>query len=138
VVDFGGVRIGDGSLAVFAGPCAVENSAHLRATGFGVRARGAVVLRGGAYKPRTSPHAFQGMATEGLRLLAECSRSTGLPVVTEGRGDAAASPALRPGGAGRHSQCPELLATAGDRRQRRAGTAQARVWLHCGRVAARG
>ena len=83
VVDLAGVAVGDGSLAVLAGPCAVESGAHLRATALGVRARGAVVLRGGAYKPRTSPHAFQGLALEGLRMLADCSRATGLPVVTE-------------------------------------------------------
>jgi 3-deoxy-7-phosphoheptulonate synthase len=83
VVDVGGVRLGDGTLAVIAGPCAVESGTQLRAAAVGVRARGAVALRGGAYKPRTSPYAFQGLREPGLRLLSEVGQATGLPVVTE-------------------------------------------------------
>lgn len=84
VVDLGnGVRIGDGSLTVIAGPCAVETTAGLRAIALGVRARGAAALRGGAYKPRTSPYSFQGLGDAGLHLLQNVSRETGLPVVTE-------------------------------------------------------
>ena len=85
------VRIGDGAravvggteLLVIAGPCAVEGREMLRETALAVRRAGAGALRGGAFKPRTSPYTFQGLAEEGLRLLAECRRETGLPVVTE-------------------------------------------------------
>ena len=85
------VRIGDGAravagdteLLVIAGPCAVEGPEMLRETALAVRRAGAGALRGGAFKPRTSPYAFRGLEGEGLRLLAECRRDTGLPVVTE-------------------------------------------------------
>jgi 3-deoxy-7-phosphoheptulonate synthase len=75
--------IGDGSLTVMAGPCSVESREQLLATAAGVRAAGATVLRGGAFKPRTSPYSFQGLGVEALRYLAEARESTGLPVVTE-------------------------------------------------------
>ncbi|MDP2600761.1 MAG: 3-deoxy-7-phosphoheptulonate synthase [Deltaproteobacteria bacterium] len=68
---------------VIAGPCAVESEAQLLATARGVKAAGAHALRGGAYKPRTSPHSFQGLGEEGLKLLAKARAETGLPVVTE-------------------------------------------------------
>jgi len=85
------VRIGDGAraaaggsaLLVIAGPCAVEGRQMLRETAHAVRHAGAGALRGGAFKPRTSPYSFQGLDREGLRLLAECRQETGLPVVTE-------------------------------------------------------
>ena len=75
--------IGDGSLTVMAGPCAVEGKKQLLATARSVKEAGATVLRGGAYKPRTSPHSFQGLKEKGLELLKIASRTTGLPVITE-------------------------------------------------------
>ncbi len=83
VVEVDGARIGGPRLTVMAGPCSVESEAQLLTVAEGVRAGGAHVLRGGAFKPRTSPYAFQGLEEEGLRLLAEARKQTGLPVVTE-------------------------------------------------------
>jgi 3-deoxy-7-phosphoheptulonate synthase len=83
VGDASGTRIGGAALAVIAGPCSVEGGAMLLETARAVRAAGARLLRGGAFKPRTSPYAFQGMGLEGLKLLAEARAETGLPVVTE-------------------------------------------------------
>jgi 3-deoxy-7-phosphoheptulonate synthase len=74
---------GGDALAVVAGPCSVENAGMLHDTAVAVREAGAVVLRGGAFKPRTSPYSFQGLGPEALRLLAEVRAETGLPVVTE-------------------------------------------------------
>jgi 3-deoxy-7-phosphoheptulonate synthase len=76
-------RVGDGSIAVFAGPCAVENRDQLLATAKVAADSGAVGLRGGAFKPRTSPYSFQGLRWAGLELLAEARDVTGLPVLTE-------------------------------------------------------
>jgi 3-deoxy-7-phosphoheptulonate synthase len=78
-----GVTIGGPRLAIMAGPCSVESEAQLLAVAEGVKAGGAHILRGGAFKPRTSPYAFQGLEEDGLRLLAEARKRTGLPVVTE-------------------------------------------------------
>ena len=78
-----GIDVGGDQFVVAAGPCAVESRASLFAAADAVAAAGAVVLRGGAFKPRTSPHSFQGLGVEGLKLLAEASTRTGLPVVTE-------------------------------------------------------
>ena len=75
--------IGDGSLTVMAGPCSVESREQLLTTARRVKAAGATVLRGGAFKPRTSPYAFQGLGVEALRYLAEARDETGLPVITE-------------------------------------------------------
>ncbi|HLX35378.1 MAG TPA: 3-deoxy-7-phosphoheptulonate synthase [Candidatus Limnocylindrales bacterium] len=75
--------IGDGSLTVMAGPCSVESRAQLLETAEAVAAAGGTVLRGGAFKPRTSPYSFQGLGVEALRYLAEARDRTGLPVVTE-------------------------------------------------------
>jgi len=75
--------IGDGSLTVMAGPCSVESRGQLLTTAEAVAAAGATVLRGGAFKPRTSPYSFQGLGVEALRYLAEARDRTGLPVVTE-------------------------------------------------------
>jgi 3-deoxy-7-phosphoheptulonate synthase len=75
--------IGDGSLTVMAGPCSVETRDQLFETAEAVAAAGATVLRGGAFKPRTSPYAFQGLGVEALRYLAEARERTGLPVITE-------------------------------------------------------
>jgi len=83
VVHVKGVRIGDGSLAVIAGPCSVESREQILQTARAVKDAGAVMLRGGAFKPRTSPYSFQGLEEEGLRYLADARAATGLPVVTE-------------------------------------------------------
>ena len=78
-----GVEIGGNRLAIIAGPCAVESREQVEAAAAGVKQGGAHLLRGGAFKPRTSPYAFQGMEDEGLRLLEAAGRKVGLPVVTE-------------------------------------------------------
>ncbi len=83
VVDVAGVPVGSETLAIIAGPCAVESAERLFAVAERVKAAGANILRGGAFKPRTSPYAFQGLREEGLKLLAEARQRTGLPVVTE-------------------------------------------------------
>ncbi len=83
VVSVGGVPVGGPELVVVAGPCAVESREQLLAIARAVKAAGAQLLRGGAYKPRTSPYSFQGLGEEGLKLLAEAREATGLPVVTE-------------------------------------------------------
>jgi 3-deoxy-7-phosphoheptulonate synthase len=84
VVDVAGcARIGGAELAIIAGPCSVEGRQMLLETAWAVKATGAVMLRGGAFKPRTSPYSFQGLGTEALGLLAEARAATGLPVVTE-------------------------------------------------------
>lgn len=83
VVQVGDLLIGSGSFVVIAGPCAVENEAQIMATAFAVREAGAHMLRGGAFKPRSSPYTFRGLGEEGLRLLAQARAETGLPIVTE-------------------------------------------------------
>jgi 3-deoxy-7-phosphoheptulonate synthase len=83
VVDVSGIPIGGAEVVVLAGPCAVESEEQLMATARAVKAAGAKVLRGGAYKPRTSPYSFHGLREEGLKLLAQARAETGLPVVTE-------------------------------------------------------
>lgn len=83
VVDVGGVKIGGGSLAMMAGPCAVESEEQIVNTAKLVKKSGAQFLRGGAYKPRTSPYAFQGLEDEGYRLLRIAADETGLKVVSE-------------------------------------------------------
>lgn len=83
IVDVRGVRIGDGDVVVMAGPCSVESREQLLQTAHAVKAAGARMLRGGAYKPRTSPYDFQGLGVEALRILKEARDETGLPVVTE-------------------------------------------------------
>jgi len=83
VIDVGGVPIGGSALAVMAGPCSVESREQILEAAHAVRRAGARFLRGGAYKPRTSPYEFQGLAEEGLRLLALAREETGLKVVTE-------------------------------------------------------
>jgi 3-deoxy-7-phosphoheptulonate synthase len=83
VVEVDGRRVGGGSFSLMAGPCTVESREQLLATAEAVKAGGASMLRGGAYKPRTSPYSFQGLGGEGLRLLEEAKEQTGLPIVTE-------------------------------------------------------
>jgi len=79
----GDVVVGDGEFVVVGGPCSVESREQILATAQAVAAAGAVMLRGGAFKPRTSPYAFQGLGWEGVALLAEAGRSAGLPIVSE-------------------------------------------------------
>ncbi|MCL2338080.1 MAG: 3-deoxy-7-phosphoheptulonate synthase [Firmicutes bacterium] len=83
VVQAGNVRIGGNKLAIIAGPCAVETEEQLYAAARAVKKSGATALRGGTYKPRTSPYSFQGLEEEGLRLLAAAGAETGLATVTE-------------------------------------------------------
>jgi 3-deoxy-7-phosphoheptulonate synthase len=83
VVTVGGVPIGGGHFAVIAGPCSVENPEQTLAAARAVRSAGAHVLRGGAFKPRTSPYSFQGLGKPGLKILRDVGRETGLPVVSE-------------------------------------------------------
>ncbi len=83
VVEVGGVPIGGGYFGVIAGPCSVESEEQIIGVAQGVKAAGASLLRGGAFKPRTSPYAFQGMGVPGLELLGKARRATGLPIVTE-------------------------------------------------------
>ncbi len=83
IVDVGGVPLGGDEVVVIAGPCSVESREQLLTTARAVKSAGARMLRGGAYKPRTSPYDFQGLGVEALKLLAEARRETGLPIVTE-------------------------------------------------------
>lgn len=78
-----GRSVGGNRLAVIAGPCSVESEAQIVGVAQAVKASGAAALRGGAFKPRTSPYAFQGMGNDGIRLLQEAKEATGLPIVTE-------------------------------------------------------
>lgn len=83
IVNAGGVLFGTGMFQVISGPCSVESEEQIIEVAKSVKASGATLLRGGAFKPRTSPYAFMGLQEEGLRLLLEAKRETGLPVVTE-------------------------------------------------------
>jgi len=83
VLDICGRKVGGQNFALIAGPCTVESREQTLETARVVRDAGATLLRGGAYKPRTSPYAFQGLGQEGLRLLAEAKAETGMPIVTE-------------------------------------------------------
>jgi 3-deoxy-7-phosphoheptulonate synthase len=83
LVEVGPVTIGGAQLAVVAGPCSVENRDQMLQTALAVKSAGANLLRGGAYKPRTSPYSFQGLGVQGLEILAEARAMTGLPIVTE-------------------------------------------------------
>ena len=83
VVDASGVKVGGGGFALIAGPCSVESVDQICYVAERVKAAGANMLRGGSFKPRTSPYDFQGLGAEGIRLLLEAKRATGLPIVTE-------------------------------------------------------
>ena len=83
VVDVGGVKVGGRDLVVVAGPCAVESMDQTLTIARAIKEAGAHLLRGGAFKPRTSPYSFQGLGEEGLKILAEARQATGLPVITE-------------------------------------------------------
>ena len=83
IIQIGNVKIGGGYFAMIAGPCSVESEAQIIEVAEAGKASGANILRGGAFKPRTSPYAFQGMKDAGIRLLLEAKKATGLPIVTE-------------------------------------------------------
>ena len=84
VIDLGrGVQVGGSRLTVIAGPCSVESESQMVGVAKAVKASGAAAMRGGAYKPRTSPYSFQGKGEEGIRLLQEAKQATGMPIVTE-------------------------------------------------------
>jgi 3-deoxy-7-phosphoheptulonate synthase len=95
VIDIKNVSIGSGTPVIIAGPCAVESREQILAAASWVKKSGAHMLRGGAFKPRTSPYSFQGMGEEGLKLLQEASLQTGLPVVTEVIGEWSLETALK-------------------------------------------
>ena len=83
VVDIGGQKIGGGNFQFIAGPCSVESAEQICSIAESVKSAGAGILRGGAFKPRTSPYTFQGMRAEGIELLEEAKKKTGMPIVTE-------------------------------------------------------
>ena len=83
VIELGDAKIGGGHFAMIAGPCSVESEDQIISVAQSVKAAGAKILRGGAYKPRTSPYAFQGLGTQGLELLRAARKATGLPICTE-------------------------------------------------------
>lgn len=83
IVDIGGHKIGGGNFQIIAGPCSVESQSQICTIARDVKQSGANLLRGGAFKPRTSPYAFQGMRKEGLKLLLDAKKETGMPIVTE-------------------------------------------------------
>ncbi len=83
VVSVGDVKIGGGHFAMIAGPCSVESEEQITEVAFAVKEAGAHILRGGAFKPRTSPYAFQGLKNKGIEMLLEAKKTTGLPIITE-------------------------------------------------------
>lgn len=83
VIKIGNTQIGGGNLTIMAGPCSVESVPQMHEVAQRVKAAGATFLRGGAFKPRTSPYAFQGLRDEGLKMMLEAKKETGLPIVTE-------------------------------------------------------
>jgi len=83
IVDVGGVKFGGENFQIIAGPCSIETEAQITEVAMAVKAAGATVLRGGAFKPRTSPYSFQGLGGTGLELLLKAKEATGLPIVTE-------------------------------------------------------
>ena len=83
IVEIGDVRIGGGNFAIIAGPCSVESPEQIIEVARKVKEAGASILRGGAFKPRTSPYDFQGLKAEGIELLLEAKKATGMPIVSE-------------------------------------------------------
>ena len=83
IIEVGGTKVGGGNFAIIAGPCSIESREQIIEVANDVKKSGATMLRGGAFKPRTSPYDFQGMKGEGLELLLEAKKATGLPIVTE-------------------------------------------------------
>lgn len=95
IVKVGNVSIGGSNLVIMSGPCAVESAEQVMETAVAIKKAGAQILRGGAYKPRTSPYSFQGMEEDGLRLMKEAREATGLPVVCEVTSQAAIDAAVK-------------------------------------------
>ena len=128
VIEARGRKIGDGWFGLIAGPCTVETQEQTLETARVVAAAGSTMLRGGAFKPRTSPYAFQGLGVEALAILREAREETGLPIVTElldpRQVDEVARRRRRD--PDRRPQHAELPAARGARPRRRAGAAQAR------------
>lgn len=83
IIEVGDIHFGEGNFHVISGPCSIESEAQIIAVAEAVKASGSTILRGGAFKPRTSPYAFQGMAADGIELLMEAKEVTGLPIVSE-------------------------------------------------------
>ena len=83
IIKVGDAQIGGGTLTLIAGPCSVESEAQIIEVAQRVKAAGATILRGGAFKPRTSPYSFQGMGAEGIQLLLKAKEATGLPIISE-------------------------------------------------------
>ena len=83
IIDVGGVKIGGGHFAVIAGPCSIETEEQIVSVAMAVKTSGANILRGGAFKPRTSPYAFQGLKDAGIQLLLKAKEASGLPIITE-------------------------------------------------------
>ena len=83
VIKVGDINIGDGTVVVIAGPCSVESREQLVGLSVQLKEMGVNILRGGAFKPRTSPYDFQGLGLEGLKILAEAREASGLPIITE-------------------------------------------------------
>ena len=83
IIDVGGVKIGEGTFTVISGPCSVESEEQIIKVAQSVKKSGAKLLRGGAFKPRTSPYSFQGLGADGLKMLLKAKEATGLPIVTE-------------------------------------------------------
>ena len=146
MIDVEGRKIGGEHFSLIAGPCTVESRDQTLTTARVVAAAGASLLRGGAYKPRTSPYAFQGLGQEGLRLLEEAKAETGLPIVTELMDARDLEPVVEVADVdpGRRPQHAELRAAGRDRARRQAGADQARAVLDArgaadgGRVRAQG
>ena len=148
VIDVGGVKIGGGTLTIIAGPCSVESEEQVVGIAKSVKESGATILRGGAFKPRSSPYSFQGLGIEGIRILLAAKEATGLPVVSEimdasqaaGRlGDngcvAAAAICRHRHSPGRRAEHAELLPPEGPRQAGQAHPPEAWALLDLRRVA---
>ena len=130
VVDVNGVKIGGKSpIAIMAGPCSVEGEAHTIKMAKAVKAGGANFLRGGAYKPRTSPYSFQGLGTEGILDLVKAREETGLPIVSELMDEIRVRGVCRRR-SDRRTQYAEFPAAQGCRQDAQAHSAQARPGKH--------
>ena len=142
ILDISGTLIGQNHFSLIAGPCTVESRDQLLSSARAVRDGGASMLRGGAYKPRTSPYSFQGLGQEGLDLLAEAKAETGLPIVTELMDARDLEPVLEV--ADRRPQHAELPSSYGNRQVRPPRDHQARPFRHSrgaadgGRICAQG
>ncbi len=140
VVHAGSLTVGGGTIGVIAGPCSVESEEQLLSTAQACKAAGATALRGGAFKPRTSPYSFQGLKEDGLKMLDAARAATGLAIVTEvvATEDVALSRALCRRSANRCAQHAELSPAGSGRQRGQARAAQARPQRHDGRAATGG